>query len=195
MGLSGGISWAARHVLHSLCVLLRCRNHERNRPMRYFGALVLTAWLFLPVAFASANVLTPADYQSFQDLDVKLLSIGDDLYALVTSQPQAGARDCLMQLALKFDAVQADLRTIRTLVGIAASVTDNADELRVIRYLNLAAWGFVEQLKYHRLILSSIVGKCSENNVSSKSQEILGAWNDGAVLVQSIIKKIGGTSP
>ena len=124
-----------------------------------------------------------------------MLSIGDDLYALVTSQPQAGVRDCLMQLALKFDAVQADLRRIRTLVGIAASVTDNADELRVIRYLNLAAWGFVEQLKYHRLILSSIVGKCSENNISSKSQEILGAWNDGAVLVQSIIKKIGGTSP
>ena len=163
--------------------------------MRYFGALVLSAWLFLPVAPASANVLTPADYQSFQDLDVKMLSIGDDLYALVTSQPQAGARDCLMQLALKFDAVQADLHGMRTLVGIAASVTDNADELRVIRYLNLAAWGFVEQLKYHRLILINIVGKCSENNVSSKSQEILGAWNDGAALVQSIIKKIGGTSP
>ena len=163
--------------------------------MRYFGALVLTAWLFLPVAFAGANVLTPADYQSFQDLDVKMLSIGDDLYALVTSQPEARAPDCLMQLALKFEAVQADLRRIRTLVGIAASVTDNADELRVIRYLNLATWGFVEQLRYHRLILSSIVGKCSENNVSSKSQEILGAWNDGAALVQSIIKKIGGTSP
>jgi hypothetical protein len=122
--------------------------------MRYFRALILSASLLLPATCARANVLTPADYQSFQDLDVKMLSIGDDLYALITTQPEARAPDCLMQLAFKFDAVQADLHRIRTLVGVAASMTDNADELRVIRHLNLAAWGFVEQLKYHRLILS-----------------------------------------
>ena len=107
--------------------------------MRYFRALVLSALLFLPVTSASANVLTPADYQSFQDLDIKMLSIGDDLYALITTRPEAHAPDCLMQLAFKFDAVQADLHRIRTLVGVAASMTDSADELRVIRHLNLAA--------------------------------------------------------
>ena len=53
--------------------------------MRYFRALVLSALLFLPVTSASANVLTPADYQSFQDLDVKMLAIGDDLYSLITT--------------------------------------------------------------------------------------------------------------
>jgi hypothetical protein len=74
-------------------------------------------------------------------------------------------------------------------------MTDNADELRVIRYLNLAAWGFIEQLKYHRLILSNVVSKCNENDASSKGQEISHAWNDAAALVQSIIKKIGGNSP
>ena len=163
--------------------------------MRYFRALVLSASLFLPATSASANVLTPADYQSFQDLDVKMLSIGEDLYALITTRPEAHAPDCLMQLAFKFDAVQADLHRIRTLVGVAASMTDNADELRVIRYLNLAAWGFVEQLKYHRLILSSIVGKCNENDVGTKGQDISRAWNDAAALIQSIIKKIGGSSP
>ena len=163
--------------------------------MRYFRALVLSALLFLPVTSASANVLTPADYQSFQDLDVKMLSIGDDLYALITTRPEAHAPDCLMQLAFKFDAVQADLHRIRTLVGVAASMTDNADELRVIRHLNLAAWGFAEQLKYHRLILSSIVGSCNEKDVGSKGQDISRAWNDAAALIQSIIKKIGGSSP
>ena len=76
--------------------------------MRYFRALVQSASLFLPATSASANVLTPADYQSFQDLDVKMLSIGDDLYALITTRPEAHAPDCLMQLAFKFDAVQAD---------------------------------------------------------------------------------------
>ena len=138
--------------------------------MRYFRALVLSASLFLPATSASANVLTPADYQSFQDLDVKMLSIGDDLYALITTRPEAHAPDCLMQLAFKFDAVQADLHRIRTLVGVAASMTDNADELRVIRHLNLAAWGFAEQLKYHRLILSSIVGKCNETMWAPKAK-------------------------
>jgi hypothetical protein len=68
--------------------------------MRYFCALVLSASLFLPAMSASANVLTPADYQSFQDLDVKMLSIGDDLYSLITTRPEAHAPDCLMQLPL-----------------------------------------------------------------------------------------------
>ena len=163
--------------------------------MCYFRALVLSVSLLLPLAPAGANILAPADYQSFQDLDVKLLSVGDDLYAVITNPSKARAPDCLMQMAFKFDAVQADLHRIRTLVGVAASMTDNADELRVIRQLNLAAWGFVEQLKYHRLILSSIVGKCSENDASSKSQEISRAWNEATALIQSIIKKIGGSSP
>jgi hypothetical protein len=113
--------------------------------MRYFLALVLSTSLLLPATSATSNVLTPADYQSFQDLEVEMLSIADDLYGLSTTQPQAA--DCLMQLAFKFDAVQADLHRIRALVGVAATMTDNEDELRVIRYLNLAAWGFVEQLK------------------------------------------------
>jgi hypothetical protein len=163
--------------------------------MCYFRALVLSVSLLLSLAYANANTLTPADYQSFQDLDVKMLSIGDDLYAIATTRTDANAPDCLMQLAFKFDAVQADLHRIRTLVGVAATMTDNADELRVIRQLNLAAWGFVEQLKYHRLILSSIAGKCNGNDVGSKSQEISRAWNEAAALVQSIIKKVGGSAP
>jgi hypothetical protein len=161
--------------------------------MRYFLALVLSASLLLPATSATSNVLTPADYQSFQDLEVKMLSIADDLYGLSTTQPQVA--DCLMQLAFKFDAVQADLHRIRALVGVAATMTDNEDELRVIRYLNLAAWGFIEQLKYHRLIFSSILSKCSANDIGSKGQEVLRAWSDAASLVQSIIKKIGGGSP
>jgi len=163
--------------------------------MCYFRALVFSATFLLSLASAGANVLTPADYQSFQDLDVKMLSVGDDLYALMTTRAEANTPDCLMQLAFKFDAVQADLRSIRTLVGIAASMTDNADEMRVIRQLNLAAWGFIEQLKYHRLILSSIAGKCSEKDVGSKGQEISRTWNEAAALIQSMIKKIGASSP
>lgn len=163
--------------------------------MCYFRALVFSLSLLLPLAAADANVLTPVDYQSFQDLDVKMLSVGDDLYALITTRAEASAPDCLMQLAFKFDAVQADLRRIRSLVGIAASMTDNADEMRVIRQLNLAAWGFIEQLKYHRLILSGIAGKCTEKDVGSKTQEISRTWNEAAALVQSVIKKIGTSSP
>jgi hypothetical protein len=166
-----------------------------RRPMCYFRALVLSLSFLLPLASAGANVLTSADYQSFQDLDVKMLSVGDDLYGLVTTRAEANAPDCLIQLAFKFDAVQADLHRIRSLVGLAGSMTDNADEMRVIRQLNLAAWGFVEQLKYHRLILSGIAGKCTEKDVGSKAQEISRTWNEAAALIQSIIKKIGAGSP
>jgi hypothetical protein len=170
-------------------------HREGRRPMCYFRSLAFSASFLLSLASAGANVLTPADYQSFQDLDVKMLSVGDDLYALMTTRAETNAPDCLMQLAFKFDAVQADLHRIRTLVGIAASMTDNADEMRVIRQLNLAAWGFIEQLKFHRLILSSIAAKCNEKDVGSKGQEISRAWNEAAALIQSMIKKIGASSP
>jgi hypothetical protein len=40
------------------------------------------------------------------------------------------------------------------------------------------------------------LAQCHRNNdVGSKSQEISRAWNEAAALIQSIIKKIGGSSP
>ena len=100
--------------LRAICAVC---NHEGTCPMCYFRAIVLWVSLFLPVTSASANVLTPADYQSFQALDVKMLAIGDDLYALISADLERKRPDCLMQLAFKFDAVQADLHRISTLVG------------------------------------------------------------------------------
>jgi hypothetical protein len=51
------------------------------------------ASLLLPRASAVASVLTIADYQGFHDPDLKMLSIGDDLYALITNQPVAHSPD------------------------------------------------------------------------------------------------------
>jgi hypothetical protein len=53
--------------------------------------------------------------RAFHDPDLKMLSIGDDPYALITNQPVAHSPDCLIELAFKFDAVQADLHTVGTL--------------------------------------------------------------------------------
>ena len=97
----------------------------------------------------------------------------------------------MIGLAFKFDAVQADLHSVGTLVALAASVTDHADELRVIQRLSLASQRFLEQLKYHRLILSSAMSNCAENDAVAKSQEVSRTWSDAASLIQSIIKKIG----
>ena len=97
----------------------------------------------------------------------------------------------MIELAFKFDAVQADLHGIGTLVALAANVTDHADELRVIQQLSLASRRFLEQLKYHRLILSSVMSSCAENDASAKSQEVSRTWSDAASLIQSIVKKIG----
>jgi hypothetical protein len=80
--------------------------------MRYMAAFVILASLVLPAKSATANVLSPADYENFHNLDLKMLTIGDDLYALITNRPAAQAPDCLMQLAFKFDAVQADLPAV-----------------------------------------------------------------------------------
>ena len=99
-----------------------------------------------------------------------MLSIGDDIYALVTTQPGTHAPDCVIELAFKFDAVQADLHGVGTLVALAANVTDHADELRVIQRLSLAGRSFIEQLKYHRLILSSVMSNCAEKDAISKSR-------------------------
>jgi len=159
--------------------------------MRYMGVLVILVSLVLLTRSATANVLSGADYENFRNLDLKTLLIGDDVSGLVTA---SHAPDCVIELAFKFDAVQADLHGIGTLVALAANVTDHADELRVIQRLSLAARGFIEQLKYHRLILSSVMSNCAEKDAISKSQDISRAWSDAASLVQSIIKKID-TSP
>ena len=55
--------------------------------MRCMVALVIFASLVLPTKSATANVLSPADYENFRNLDLKMLSIGDDIYGLATNQP------------------------------------------------------------------------------------------------------------
>ena len=159
--------------------------------MRYMVALVIFASLVLPTRSATANVLSPGDYENFRSLDLKMLSIGDDIYGLATNQPATRAPDCVIELAFKFDAVKADLHGVGTLVALAANVTDHADELRVIQQLSLASRRFLEQLKYHRLILNSVLSNCADNDAVAKSQEVSRTWSDAASLVQSIVKKIG----
>jgi hypothetical protein len=159
--------------------------------MRYIGVPVILVSLVLLTNSATANVLSPADYENFRNLDLKMLSIGDDISGLVANQSATHAPDCGIELAFKFDAVQADLHGIGTLVALAANVTDHADELRVIQQLSLASRRFLEQLKYHRLILSSVMSNCAENDAIAKSQEVSRTWGDAASLVQSIVKKIG----
>jgi len=156
--------------------------------MRYMGVLVILVSLVLLTRSATANVLSGADYENFRNLDLKTRLIGDDVSGLVTA---SHAPDCVIELAFKFDAVQADLHGIGTLVALAANVTDHADELRVIQQLSLASQRFLEQLKYHRLILSSVMSNCTEKEAIAKSQEVMHTWSDAASLVQSIVKKIG----
>jgi hypothetical protein len=159
--------------------------------MRYMGVLVILASLVLLTKSATANVLSPGEYENFRNLDLKMLSIGDDISGLVANQPATHAPDCLIELAFKFDAVQADLHSVGTLVALAANVTDHADELRVIQQLSLASRRFIEQLKYHRLILNSVMSNCAEKDANARSQQVSRTWSDAASLVQSIIKKIG----
>ena len=89
--------------------------------MRYMGVLVTLVSLVLLSKAATANVLSPGDYENFRNLDLKMLSIGDDIYGLVTAQPGTHAPDCVIELAFKFDAVQADLHGVGTLVALAAN--------------------------------------------------------------------------
>jgi len=115
--------------------------------MRYTNALVILVSLVLLTQSATANVLSAGDYDNFRNLDLKMLSIGDDISGLVANQAATHAPDCVIELAFKFDEVQADLHGLGTLVALAANVTDQADELRVIRQLSLASRRFLEQLK------------------------------------------------
>jgi len=159
--------------------------------MSYTNALVILVLLVLLTQSATANVLSAGDYDNFRNLDLKMLSIGDDISGLVANQAATHAPDCVIELAFKFDEVQADLHGIGTLVALAANVTDQADELRVIRQLSLASRRFLEQLKYHRLILNMVMSSCAEKDAMAKSQEVSQTWSDAASLVQSIAKKIG----
>jgi len=79
-------------------------------------------------------------------------------------------------------------------VALAANMADNTDELRVIQYLNLASWRFLEQVKYHRLILNGMMSNCAEDEAIAKS-EISRTLSDATSLVQSTVKKIGAGPP
>jgi hypothetical protein len=46
--------------------------------MRYMGVLAILVSLVLLTRSATANVLSPGDYENFRNLDLKMLSIGDD---------------------------------------------------------------------------------------------------------------------
>jgi hypothetical protein len=61
--------------------------------MRHMSVLVILASLVLLTKSATANVLSPGDYENFRNLDLKMLSIGDDISGLVTNQPATHPRD------------------------------------------------------------------------------------------------------
>src|SRR6478752_4596621 len=87
--------------------------------MRHMGVLVTLLSLVLLTTPPTPNVLSPGDYENFRNIDLKMLSIGDDIYGLVTNQPATHAPDCVIELAFKFDAVQADLHGVGTLVVLS----------------------------------------------------------------------------
>ena len=173
-------------------------------PKSYLRALVLLAILVLPTKSAIANVLSLADYDDFHNLDLRMRPIANDLDNFLIHPPmprgapqaaiEAAVRtqNCMIQLIGNFDAVGAKLYHVGTLVGLAAKMTDSADELLVRRLLSLSAGGFLEQLKDYRRMLNSTLEGCSQDGATvAKSQEILRIYSEGAALVQSLIKKIG----
>ena len=107
------------HYTLTACYL--CLHLLGDLSMRYMPAFIILASLVLPAKSVTANVLSPADYENFYSLDLKMLSIGDDVYGLMTTQPAAHAPDCVVELAFKFDAVQAELHSLGTLVALAAN--------------------------------------------------------------------------
>ena len=111
-------------MYYTLTACYLCLHLLGDLSMRYMAAFIILASLVLPAKSVTANVLSPVDYENFYGLDLKMLSIGDDVYGLVTTQPAAHAPDCVVELAFKFDAVQADLHSLGTLVALAANMAD-----------------------------------------------------------------------
>jgi hypothetical protein len=71
-------------------------------------------------------------------------------------------------------------------------MSDSADELQVIQLLSVETRWFPAQLKNHQTMLNDTMSYCSADDAASaKSQEILRAWDEAALPVQSIVKKIG----
>ena len=130
-------------MYYTLTACYLCLHLLGDLSMRYMAAFIILASLVLPAKSVTANVLSPADYENFYSLDLKMLSIGDAIYGLVANQPGTHSPDCVIELAFKFDAVQADLHGLGTLVALATNVTDHADELRVIQRLSLAGRSFL----------------------------------------------------
>jgi hypothetical protein len=84
------------------------------------------------------------------------------------------------------------ITSIGTLVALAAKMSDSADELQVIQFLSVETRWFPGSLKNYQTMLNHTMSYCSADDAASaKSQEILHAWDEAALLVQLIVKKIG----
>jgi hypothetical protein len=64
-----------------------------------------------------------------------------------------------------------DQRIESFLTDVLALAGDQADELRVIRQLSLASRRFLEQLKYHRLILNMVMSSCAEKDAMLRAKK------------------------
>jgi hypothetical protein len=91
-----------------------------------------------------------------------------------TPQAAIAAADCMVRLIGNFVAFEAKLNNVGTLVGLAARMTDSADELLVICVLSNEAQGFIEQTKFYRQMLGSTTVRCSQDGATvAKGQEIV----------------------
>jgi hypothetical protein len=170
-------------------------------PKSYFHALVLLlASLVLSTASATANVLSLTDYENFHNFSLKMRPIADDLAALLINPPMPGGRleaattaqNCIIRVIGNFDPFAARLDTILTLVGLAARMAENGDELLVIGLLSIEARSFLQGMKFQRQMLDATKGYCSQDGATvAKIQEISRIHNDADSLVAMIVKKIG----
>ena len=162
--------------------------------------LALLVWFAVLTDVAAANVFSLRDYDAFHELNVKMRPLGLDIAGFITKPPMprgggladtVRTQDCMIVLAGNFDGLDVKLSSVGTLVGLAAQMIDQADELLVLRLLSNRATGFLEQLKYHQQTLEITATKCSSDGATvAKSQEIQRAYTEAGTLVRSVLAKL-----
>jgi hypothetical protein len=166
--------------------------------MKHFWLGIFTAsTLLFPALPATANDFTIADYDRFQDLILKMRPIAADLANITNSPVQPGAeaavrtQDCVIRLAVNFDALVPRFENIGTLVGLASRMAGDADLLLVTQLLSVNARGFLEQLTAHQQLLNATMQRCAQDGTAvAKGQGISRIYNEAGSLVQSVLNKV-----
>ena len=169
-----------------------------SRAAGYLFAVMILAWLGTIATVAIAGRLEVDDGAAFNRMQLRMRAVADQFSAMrprdvreEAKQPDRSTHPCANRLADDLATIEARFDHLGVLVGSAAGSVDTADPV-LTRVLGADASALLEQLRFHRQLLTLALRKCAPDAAAqTKGEDIARLYDDASLLVKAIIQKIG----